>query len=144
MANFQWERLMMALGAIGAMKGVYAMTIDYAHERNAFGKPISNFQVIRHKFAEMATNIEAARAITYNALRLFIEGKEPLTEVTMAKLFTQRLLVNICDECLQIHGGWGYMQEYKIERFLRDARLGPIGGGTDEIMKEILGRTLGI
>jgi acyl-CoA dehydrogenase len=144
MGNFQWERLMMALGAVGAMKNVYELTVNYAHERNAFGRPISNFQAIRHKFAEMATNIEAARTLTYNALRLFIEGKEPLTEVTMAKLFTQRLLVDICDECLQIHGGWGYMQEYKIERFLRDARLGPIGGGTDEIMKEILGKTLGI
>ncbi|MBJ7458147.1 MAG: acyl-CoA dehydrogenase family protein [Thermoleophilaceae bacterium] len=144
MANFQWERLMMALGAVGAMKLVYQQTIDYAHERNAFGRPISNFQVIRHKFADMATQIEAARAITYNALRLFIEGKQPLSEVTMAKLFTQSLLVKICDECLQIHGGWGYMKEYKIERALRDARLGPIGGGTDEIMKEILGKSLGI
>ena len=144
MANFQWERLMMALGAVGAMKNVFAQTLDYAHERQAFGKPISNFQVIRHKFADMATQIEAARTITYNALRLFVEGKEPLSEVTMAKLFTQSLLVRICDECLQIHGGWGYMKEYKIERALRDARLGPIGGGTDEIMKEILGKTLGI
>jgi acyl-CoA dehydrogenase len=144
MANFQWERLMMALGAVGAMKLVYQQTIDYAHERNAFGRPISNFQVIRHKFADMATQIEAARSITYNALRLFIEGKQPLSEVTMAKLFTQSLLVRICDECLQIHGGWGYMKEYKIERALRDARLGPIGGGTDEIMKEILGKSLGI
>jgi acyl-CoA dehydrogenase len=144
MANFQWERLMMALGAIGAMKMVYAQTIEYAHERNAFGRPISKFQVIRHKLADMATQIEAARSLTYNALRLFVEGKQPLSEVTMAKLFTQSLLVRVCDECLQIHGGWGYMKEYKIERALRDARLGPIGGGTDEIMKEILGKTLGI
>jgi acyl-CoA dehydrogenase len=144
MANFQWERLMMALGALGGMKNVLARTLDYAHERNAFGRPISNFQVIRHKFADMATQIEAARSLTYNALRLFVEGKQPLSEVTMAKLFTQRLLVNVCDECLQIHGGWGYMKEYKVERALRDARLGPIGGGTDEIMKEILGKSLGI
>jgi acyl-CoA dehydrogenase len=144
MANFQWERLMMALGAIGGMKSVYQLTLEYAHERNAFGRPISNFQVIRHKFADMATQMEAARAITYNALRLFVEGKQPLSEVTMAKLFSQSLLVRVCDECLQIHGGWGYMKEYRIERALRDARLGPIGGGTDEIMKEILGKTLGI
>jgi alkylation response protein AidB-like acyl-CoA dehydrogenase len=92
----------------------------------------------------MATRIEAGRTLTYNALRLFIEGKEPLSEVTMAKLYTQRLLCDVLDECLQIHGGWGYMKEYKIERALRDARLGPIGGGTDEIMKEILGKTLGV
>jgi acyl-CoA dehydrogenase len=144
MANFQWERLMMALGAVGAMKNAFAATLDYAHERQAFGRPISNFQAIRHKFAEMATRIEAGRTLTYNSLRLFVEGKEPLTEVTMAKLFTQRLLCDVLDECLQIHGGWGYMKEYKIERALRDARLGPIGGGTDEIMKEILGKTLGV
>ncbi|MGH2905822.1 MAG: acyl-CoA dehydrogenase family protein [Solirubrobacterales bacterium] len=144
MANFQWERLMMALGAVGAMQNVFAETLQYAHDREAFGRPISNFQVIRHKFADMATQIEAAKSITYNSLRLFIEGKEPLSEVTMAKLFTQSLLVRICDECLQIHGGWGYMSEYRIERALRDSRLGPIGGGTDEIMKEILGKTLGI
>lgn len=144
MGNFQWERLMMALGAVGAMKNAFHATLEYAHQREAFGKPISNFQVIRHKFADMATQIEAARSLTYNALRLFVEGREPLSEVTMAKLFTQSLLVRILDECLQIHGGWGYMKEYKIERALRDARLGPIGGGTDEIMKEILGKTLGI
>lgn len=144
MGNFQWERLQLALGAVGAMRDVYNMTFDYVHEREAFGRPISKFQVTKHKFADMATQIEAARTLTYNALRLFIEGKNPLTEVTMAKLYTQMLLVDICNECLQLHGGNGYMKEYKIERALRDARLGPIGGGTDEIMKEILGKTLGV
>jgi acyl-CoA dehydrogenase len=144
MANFQWERLMMALGAVGAMRMWFERTLQYAHERQAFGKPISDFQTIRHKFADMATRIEAARTLTYNSLRLFLEGREPVAEVTMAKLFTQRLCVDILDECLQIHGGWGYMSEYKIERALRDARLGPIGGGTDEIMREILGKTLGV
>lgn len=144
MGNFQWERLQLSLGAIGAMRDVYNQTLNYVHEREAFGRPISKFQVTRHKFADMATQIEAARTLTYNALRLFIEGKNPLTEVTMSKLFTQMLLVDICNECLQLHGGNGYMKEYKIERALRDARLGPIGGGTDEIMKEILSKTLGV
>ena len=86
----------------------------------------------------------AARAITYNALRLFHEGQDCIREVTMAKLVTQRGLVEIADECLQIHGGYGYMREYGIERAVRDARLGPIGGGTDEIMKEILGKQMGL
>jgi acyl-CoA dehydrogenase len=144
MGNFQWERLQLALGAIGAMRDVYNQTLNYVHEREAFGRSISKFQVTRHKLADIATQIEAARTLTYNALRLFVEGKQPLTEVTMAKLFTQSLLVDICNDCLQLHGGNGYMKEYKIERALRDARLGPIGGGTDEIMKEILGKTLGI
>jgi alkylation response protein AidB-like acyl-CoA dehydrogenase len=144
MANFAWERLLMAIGAVGGMQRVIETTIAYAKERGAFGRPISSFQAIRHKVAEMATSAEAARAITYNALRLFHEGQDCIREVTMAKLVTQRGLVEICDEALQIHGGYGYMREYGIERALRDARLGPIGGGTDEIMKEILGKGMGL
>jgi len=144
MANFQWERLSMSLGAVGGMQKVFDVTLDYAKQRDAFGRPIGRFQAIRHKFAEMATKIEASRAITYNALRLFAEGHDAIREVTMAKLFTQRALLEIADECLQIHGGYGYMREYGIERAVRDARLGPIGGGTGEVMKEILGRQLGL
>ncbi len=144
MANFQWERLLMALGAVGGMQRVFEVTLDYAKERQAFGRPIGRFQAIRHKFAEMATRIEAARALTYNSLRLFAEGHDATSEVTMAKLFTQRAVLEIADECMQIHGGYGYMREYGIERAVRDARLGPIGGGTDEVMKEILGRRLGL
>jgi acyl-CoA dehydrogenase len=161
MANFQWERLSMALGAVGGMQRVFDVTLAYAKEREAFGRPIGRFQAIRHKFAEMATRIEASRALTYHALRLFAEGRDAggpdsdpqqviaatsgsLREVTMAKLLTQRALLEVADECLQIHGGYGYMREYGIERAVRDARLGPIGGGTDEIMKEILGRQLGL
>ena len=144
MANFQWERLSMALAAVGGMQRVFEVTLEYAKEREAFGRPISNFQAIRHKFAEMATKIEASRALTYSALRLFVDGQDALREVTMAKLLTQRTMLEVADECLQIHGGYGYMREYGIERALRDARLGPIGGGTDEVMKEILGRQLGL
>jgi acyl-CoA dehydrogenase len=144
MANFAWERLLMALAAVGGMQRAFDKTLGYAKERQAFGRPIGRFQAIRHKFAEMATKIEASRSLTYHALRLFAEGRDPIREVTMAKLFTQRSMVEIADECVQIHGGYGYMREYGIERALRDARLGPIGGGTDEIMKEILGRGLGL
>jgi acyl-CoA dehydrogenase len=144
MANFQWERLLMALGAVGAMQKLFEVTLEYAKERQAFGRPIGRFQAIRHKFAEMAVTIEAARDMTYNALRLFCEGENAIQEVTMAKLFSQRAAVDLADECLQIHGGYGYMREYGIERAVRDLRLGPIGGGTDEVMKEILGKTLGL
>jgi acyl-CoA dehydrogenase len=144
MANFQWERLLLALGAIGAMQWCFDRTLAFARERSAFGRPIAGFQVSRHRFAEMATTIETARAITYQALRKFTAGIDATQDVTIAKLFTQRACVDIADECLQIHGGAGYMTEYLIERALRDARLGPIGGGTDEIMKEILGRSLGV
>jgi alkylation response protein AidB-like acyl-CoA dehydrogenase len=144
MANFQWERLLMALGAVGAMQKLFEVTLAYAKERQAFGRPIGSFQAIRHKFAEMVVKTEAARSMTYNALRLFHEGENAIQEVTMAKLYSQRAALEIADECMQIHGGYGYMREYGIERAVRDLRLGPIGGGTDEIMKEILGKTLGL
>jgi acyl-CoA dehydrogenase len=148
MANFQWERLLMALGAVGAMRRLLEVTIAFALEREAFGRSIGRFQVIRHK--------------TYHALRTFTEPEAErqeaiaagnwghpsitagLEEVTKAKLLSQRAAVEVADECLQIHGGYGYMREYGIERALRDLRLGPIGGGTDEVMKEILGKRLGL
>jgi acyl-CoA dehydrogenase len=162
MANFQWERLLMALGAVGAMAKLLEVTLAYASERQAFGRPIGRFQSLRHKFAEIGMKLEVGRALTYHALREFNshEGERReaiaredwthpsitagLEEVTKAKLFTQRAAVEVADECLQIHGGYGYMREYGIERALRDLRLGPIGGGTDEVMKEILGRRLGL
>jgi alkylation response protein AidB-like acyl-CoA dehydrogenase len=134
----------MALGSVGSMQAMVEKTIAYAQERTAFGRPISKHQVIRHKIAEMALKYETGRALTYNALRLFHEGHDAVKEVTMAKLKTQRDAFDVADEALQIHGGAGYMKEYEVERAVRDTRLGPIGGGTDEIMKEILGKILGL
>ena len=144
MANFQWERLLMALGAVGGMDWCLRRTLDYAGERQAFGRPIGSFQAIRHKVAGMAMKLEVGRAMSYSALRLLSSGQDALAEVTKAKLFTQRAAVEVADDAVQVHGGYGYMREYEVERALRDARLGPIGGGTDEIMKEILGRGLGL
>jgi acyl-CoA dehydrogenase len=144
MANFQWERLAMALGAVGGMALAWERTAEFARERSAFGRPLSGHQVIRHRLADLATSVYTARCVTYDALRRFVAGEEPLKEVTMAKLLTQRAAFELMDACLQIHGGAGYMREYWVERAARDARLGPIGGGSDEIMREILGRTLGL
>jgi acyl-CoA dehydrogenase len=144
MANFQWERLLMSLGAVGAMGVAFETTLRYAKERHAFGRPIGSHQAIRHKLAEIALTIEAGRDVTYAALRRYAAGEDAVREVTIAKLATQRAAFEVMDSCLQIHGGNGYMVEYDIERAARDARLGPIGGGTDEIMKEILGRSLGL
>jgi len=144
MGNFQWERLLMALGAVGAMQAALEKTVSFALERKAFGKPIAKHQAIRHKLAEVALSAEAGRAVTYAALRRYVAGEDAVREVTLAKLATQRAAFEVMDTCLQIHGGAGYMVEYEIERAARDARLGPIGGGTDEIMKEIVGRSLGI
>jgi acyl-CoA dehydrogenase len=144
MANFQWERLAMALGAVGSMDAVLERTLEFASERQAFGRPIAKHQAIRHKLAEMAVKLEASRSLTYHALRLFADGQDALREVTEAKLLSQRSAYEVADDALQIHGGAGYMREYEIERVVRDTRLGPIGGGTDEVMKEILGRRLGL
>jgi acyl-CoA dehydrogenase len=144
MANFAWERLLMAIGAVGAMQRLIEIAVAYASDREAFGRPIGKFQAIRHQIAEMATKAAVSRALTYDALRLFHTGQPCIQEVSMAKLLTQRAVLEIADQTLQIHGGYGYTREYGIERAVRDARLGPIGGGTDEVMKEIIGKTMGL
>jgi len=144
MANFAWERLLMAIGAVGAMQRLLELAVAYARDREAFERPIGKFQAIRHQIAEMATKAEVSRALTYDALRLFHTARPCIREVSMAKLLTQRTALEIADQTLQIHGGHGYTREYGIERAVRDARLGPIGGGTDEVMKEIIGRTMGL
>ena len=144
MANFQWERLLMALGAVGAMHAAIERTIAYTQERTAFGRELTGHQVVRHKLVDLATTAHTGRCLTYDALRRFVDGGDAVREVTMAKLFTQRACFEVMDGCLQLHGGAGYMREYGIERAARDARLGPIGGGTDEIMREILGKVLAL
>jgi acyl-CoA dehydrogenase len=144
MANFQWERLLMALGAVGAMDVALERTLQYTQERQAFGRPLTGHQVVRHRLAELATTAHVSRCVTYDALRRFCAGENAIKEVTMAKLATQRASFDVMDACLQLHGGAGYMREYGIERMARDARLGPIGGGTDEVMKEILSKLMGL
>lgn len=144
MANFAWERLSMALGAVAGMDAVLERTERFVREREAFGRPIATFQGTRWAIAEMRTKAEACRALTYETLRKHVAGVPALQEVAMTKLMTQRALVEIADGCLQLHGGAGYMKEYEVERALRDARLGPIGGGTDEIMKDVVGRLMGV
>jgi alkylation response protein AidB-like acyl-CoA dehydrogenase len=142
MANFQWERLTMALGALGGMQRVFEETLRYAKEREAFGRPIGRFQVIRHKFAEMSVKIEASRALTYACLRKFAAGEDATREVTEAKLFTQRAMCDVADEAIQIHGGYGYMREYPVERFMREAKALQIVEGTNQVQRMILGRAL--
>ncbi len=144
MANFQWERLLMALGAVGAMDFAVERTIAFCRERRAFGRPLTGHQAVSHKLVDLATTAHTGRTLTYDALRRFADGENAVKEVTMAKLFTQRASFEVMDTCLQLHGGAGYMREYDIERAARDARLGPIGGGSDEIMREILGKVLAL
>ena len=144
MQNFAWERLIMALAQVTGAQMTYDLAKSYALDRSAFGRSVGKFQVWRHRFADMATRIEAGRALTYSALRKFVAGENPIRDVAMAKLYTSELAFKVADECVQVHGGYGYMMEFPAQRAWRDSRLGPIGGGTSEIMKEIIGRTLGL
>ena len=144
MQNFQWERCVMALAAVAAAERTLELAMGYARERKAFGRPVGRFQVWRHRFADLATEIAAARSLTYHALRKIVAGEDAVREVSMAKWFATELDWKVADEALQVHGGYGYMMEYPVQRAWRDSRLGPIGGGTTEVMKEIIGRSLGL
>jgi alkylation response protein AidB-like acyl-CoA dehydrogenase len=141
MWELQGERLIGAAGAVAGAQRAFDMTLAYARERRAFGRPIGGFQVTRHKFAEMATKLEAARALTYTTAWRFANGEYPVREISQAKLYASRVACEVADECLQIHGGAGYMREYGIERVWRDLRLNRIGAGTDEIMLDVIGRS---
>jgi alkylation response protein AidB-like acyl-CoA dehydrogenase len=144
MWELQGERLIGAAGAVAGAQAVFDRTLQYAQERTAFGRPIGRFQAIRHKFAEMATKIETARQMVYTTAWRFQNHEYPVREISMAKLYASRIAVEVADECIQIHGGNGYMKEYGIERVWRDLRLNRIGAGTDEIMLEVIGRSYGI
>jgi len=144
MWELQGERLIGAAGCVAGAQGAFDQTLAYARERTAFGRQIGKFQVIRHKFAEMATQIESARQMVYTTAWRFHNGEYPVREISMAKLHAARVAVDVADECIQIHGGAGYMKEYGIERVWRDMRLNRIGAGTDEIMLEVIGRSYGL
>src|SRR5213078_4877683 len=144
MWELQGERLIGAAGCVAGAQRSFDKTIQYALERKAFGREIGHFQVIRHKFAEMATKIETARQMVYTTAWRFQNGEYPVREISMAKLHAAQMCCEVADECLQIHGGAGYMREYKIERAWRDLRLNRIGAGTDEIMLEVIGRSYGL
>src|SRR5215475_3303264 len=144
MWELQGERLIGAAGCVAGAQRCFERTLQYAQERTAFGRQIGKFQVIRHKFAEMATKIEAARQMTYVTAWRFANGDYPVREISMAKLFASRVAVEVADECIQIHGGAGYMKEYGVERVWRDMRLNRIGAGTDEIMLDVIGRSYGL
>ena len=144
MQNFAWERLVMALGQAEGARRTLELSIDYAKERQAFGRSVASFQVWRHRFADMATRIAAAQSLTYRAVVKFQAGEDATKEAAMAKLLTSELFVEAADMCVQVHGGAGYTAGTHAERIYRDARLGPIGGGTSEIMKEIVSKISGL
>jgi len=144
MWELQGERLIGAAGCVAGAQLAFDKTLQYAKERTAFGRQIGRFQVTRHKFAEMATKIESARQMVYTTAWRFRNGEYPVREISMAKLHAARVAVEVADECIQIHGGAGYMKEYGIERVWRDMRLNRIGAGTDEIMLDVIGRSYGL
>ena len=144
MWELQGERLISAAAAVASAQDIFERTLEYAKQRVAFGRPIGKFQVTRHKFAEMATSIETARQLVYTTAWRFQNGHYPVREISMAKLYAARIACEVADDCLQIHGGAGYMREYGIERAWRDLRLNRIGAGTDEVMLEVIGRSFGL
>ena len=142
METFEWERIWAAVAATAGAQRSLELAIAYARERTAFGRPLKEQQVIRHTLADMALRIEQSRRLAYHALWLYTEGRQCTLEVSMAKLAATETAIWVADRALQIHGGYGYSMEFPIQRAWRDARLGPIGGGTSEIMKEIIAREL--
>jgi acyl-CoA dehydrogenase len=144
MQNFQWERISMALQSVALAELVLEQAIRYAGERTQFGQPIQKFQVIQHMLVDMAVDIEKARQLTYHALYLFMNGEDALTETAMAKALAGEMVREVTDAAVQIHGGNGYMMEFPVQRYWRDARLQSIGGGTTQIMNEIIVKQLGL
>jgi len=140
MGNFQDERLIAASMAVGAAQQALEDTLRYTRERKTFGKRVFDHQAVAHRLADLATELEAARQLTYYAADVLQRGGDASTEVSMAKLFATEAANRIGYHCLQFYGGYGYMQEFPIERFYRDIRLSPIGGGTSEIMRDIIAR----
>lgn len=144
MKNFQGERLVGSIFPVALARLVLEDTIEYVKNRKQFGRSISEFQLTQHKIADMATELEAARELAYKAAWLFDQGMECVKEVSMAKAFATDVARRVSDECLQLHGGYGYMMEYFVQRAWRDIRMYAIGGGTTEIMREIIAKRMGL
>jgi alkylation response protein AidB-like acyl-CoA dehydrogenase len=142
--NLPQERLSIAIMAAAAMEGVLDLTIQYTKERKAFGKPIGSFQNSRFVLAELATEATAVRIMVDEFIRLHLDEKLSVEQAAMAKWYSTEAQVRLVDRCLQLHGGYGYMREYPIARAFMDSRVQTIYGGTTEIMKEIIGRSLGV
>jgi len=135
-------RVSIAALAIGMAQGAYDAALNYAKLRKQFGRPISEFQAIQHKLVDMATNIDAARLLNYRAATMLDAGKRVTRESAMAKLFASEAAVAIANEAVQIHGGYGFIKDYPVEKFYRDVKLCTIGEGTSEIQRLVIARQL--
>jgi acyl-CoA dehydrogenase len=141
-AGLQRERIMAAVLALSGAGQALEDTVAYVRERHAFGAPLATKQALRHRIADMATEIEAARHLVYHAAALYTAGRDCVTEVSMAKLFATEVANRVAYQAVQLHGGYGYMSEFPVERFFRDVRLWTIASGTSEIMREIVAKRL--
>ena len=144
MQNLPQERISIAIMAAAAMEAVLEQTVQYTKERTAFGKPIGSFQNSRFLLAELATEATVVRIMVDEFIRLHLDEKLTVEQAAMAKWYSSEKQVSLIDRCLQLHGGYGYMREYPVARAYLDARVQTIYGGTTEIMKEIIGRGLGV
>jgi acyl-CoA dehydrogenase len=144
MANFQSERLALAIMANMTAQLALEKSLDWAKTREAFGKPIGKFQVLKHRLAEMATQLEVSREFTYRQAVKMAAGKSVIKEISMAKNFATDIADRITHDAVQIMGGMGYMRESLVERLYRESRILSIGGGSREIMNEIIGKQMGL
>ena len=143
MRQFQHERFSLLPFACTAAKEIIDITVGYIKDRVVFGKPLITYQVLRHRLADWATEIESLRQLIYHIVRMKAAGLDPTREISMGKLIAGQLLSKVADGCLQMHGGMGYMSEMIISRYYRDARGLSIGGGADEVMREVIARIEG-
>jgi len=142
MQRFALERLVMAISAVAGAEHALEYTLRYMAQRKAFGRPINKFQVLRHRLAQHSAELERARIFNYTIANAFNRGDHRIKECAMAKMMSTELSDQIITDCLQCLGGYGYMEEYPLARMFRDSRLGPIGGGTSEIMREIIAKAV--
>ncbi|KGA98585.1 acyl-CoA dehydrogenase [Alkalihalobacillus alcalophilus ATCC 27647 = CGMCC 1.3604] len=143
LATLDGGRIGIGAMAVGIAQGAYEKSLQYAKERKQFGQSLSQFQAIQFKLADMAMNIELARNMVFKAAWLKDQGKKFKKEAAMAKLYASEICMKVCDQAIQIHGGYGYMKEYQVERFFRDAKLLEIGEGTSEVQRMVIAREIG-
>ena len=140
MQHFALERLIMGVNAHARSEYALDYTIQYMKDRYAFGQSISKFQALRHKIAELTSEVEMCKTFNYVTAKRLNDGEYVVKEATMSKLVSTKVADQVMYDCVQFLGGYGYMEEYPMARLLRDSRLGPIGGGTSEILKEIIAK----
>jgi alkylation response protein AidB-like acyl-CoA dehydrogenase len=140
MQRFELERITLAISSNALCEDALEKTLHYMNEREAFGRKINSFQELRHRIAQLTAELEMSRAFSYQSARMFNDGIYAVKQAAMAKLLATELADKFTYQCLQFFGGYGFMEEYPLARMWRDARLGTIGGGSSEIMREIISK----